>query len=448
MRILSPLGTTGCVAALALASVGCEDLKSATELNPTGPPMIRQVFVTEKVTTTTDTGGTVTRTLPQIAFGTHADFPEDDGKVENALASDNQKIRIVIDELLVGNHLEELACNSVPASCERLSEEESSAIPECDGYSRVPVGATPDDIRNCSGPVETQTNCEGKFAVCIGPEGERLGILDANEDGASDNLRMIEGVVKLRCAGVDIPLDQEQSFWNPSGNQQVPAQQGVNGIGPAIIIVPEIGLRTGAECQFELSPNVVDKDGNRVCAPPLGDVTQNCVGDGDISNVTFNVEGLRVTGSDPRDGDGNVRLTMSNASPDALLLVQFNAGVELDSFISNFQLIQSPGEAGGGEVMIPATKFDQSLEDRTIIRITIDGGYEPETEYEISIAGGESGVVDVFGGFLADNKTIRFTTRAAAPMVDAAGIDAAEPDAGVDAADIDAGDVDADVDAS
>ena len=76
----------------AALAVGCTtDIDSPTELNPEGPPMIRQVIMTEQVTTST---GTSTNT-PALAFGTHPDFDsyyaDDDGRVTNSIGA-SQKV--------------------------------------------------------------------------------------------------------------------------------------------------------------------------------------------------------------------------------------------------------------------------------------------------------------------------------------------------------------------
>src|SRR5688572_1541806 len=113
------------VATAALITAGaCGDDKSSTELNAAGPPMVRQVFVQEKEfteTSTTERFG--------LAFGDHPDIPSkdedaaegDDRVVDNAVAFGTSRLRVVLDELVRGNDIEEVECS--------------------DGsYSRVPVG--------------------------------------------------------------------------------------------------------------------------------------------------------------------------------------------------------------------------------------------------------------------------------------------------------------------
>lgn len=394
--------TLGIACTVGLAACNNE-VGQSTLLNPEGPPMIRQVFLNEKVTVTTDTG-TVTRTLAQLAFGAHPEFTNENDQigVKNAVARGSQRIRVVVDELLLGNNLEEIAC--------------------ADGsFSRVPIGADPDDIAKCAGPELSQ--CTGDFAVCIGANGP-IGILDENEDGASDDLRLIDGVMTLTCDGTVIPYDRQQSFYQPSGNQQIPAGPlGVHGLGPAFVLVPtEDGIRTGANCSISFGADVVDKDGIRLCAPPDGDVNQPCPGDGDTSLVGFTVEALALTGNDPADGATNVSLT-SGGGADRTVLLQFNAAID------NTTLTSISVTAGG--VAVPGTAYTATVRDndKTIIEMVFTGGFAPNTDYVVTIG---ATLADIYGGALPAEETLSFTTRDATPQPDAAPAPDADttPDAG------------------
>ena len=287
---------------------GCDERTSATELNPEGPPMLRQLIVTERVNTTNDMGNPIVRIVQQFAFGTHPDFAEagdldGNGTVTNAIARGNQSLRVVIDELLVGNNLEEIAC--------------------ADGtWSRVLPGTTPDNIADCAGP--ELSRCTGDFTVCVGSDGP-VGILDENEDGAVDDTRMLDGIISLTCDGVDMPLDLQQSFYQPSGNQQIPAGGvGLNGLGPALVLVPTDGMRTGAQCALFIDDTVVDKDNQALCAPPGGDITLDCT-PGDLTGLGFGVEPMRLTGADPPNNSTNISLGYEGPGQTAVLVA--TAGV-------------------------------------------------------------------------------------------------------------------------
>jgi hypothetical protein len=91
-----------------------------------------------------------------------------------------------------------------------------------------------------------------------------------------------------------VPIDLGASFWTPSGSQVRPTQGGFDALGPAIVVVPGAALPTGEPCGLAFSPEVVDKDGNRLCAPPEGDRARGCV-PGDSSAIAFTVEPLGFT---------------------------------------------------------------------------------------------------------------------------------------------------------
>lgn len=271
--------------------VACSDVEGSTELNPAGPPMIRQVMLVERYTNTA--GERLLR--PVIAFGTH---PDADGNQQHAVSNAvvvNQRVRIVLDELLVGNYLEEIECN------ERVDEDE---------FSRVPVGATPDDIARCAVASDLlPRSCKGAKAVCLrASDGVPVGVRDEVDagnrpykDGIADNTRMIEGAVGLRCeaAGnpIHVPTQLALSYWQPSGNQQRPiVDDGLDGLlslGPAVVLVSRGDLPTGATCSVEFAPSVVDKSGLAVCAPPGGDITATCQ-PGDTSAVSFGTEPMTL----------------------------------------------------------------------------------------------------------------------------------------------------------
>src|SRR5262245_50029841 len=169
-----------CVAAFVASA--CTDLNSATNLNPDGPPMVRQVRMNEKYVNAM--GQLVDRVQPVFAFGTHPTVttPDEAHDVTSAKAMGN-KLRIIMDELLIGNNLEEIACR---------------APVDADAYDRVPIGATPDDIARCATAKDVLlSSCPGSnpHSVCICkndggcgevPKGSSVGVLDVNQDGSSD----------------------------------------------------------------------------------------------------------------------------------------------------------------------------------------------------------------------------------------------------------------------
>jgi hypothetical protein len=421
--ILGRLGGIG-LAVLVSAS-GCDGPKSVTSLNPEGPPEVLQVFVYELV----DSPGyslcprSSRPYCPQLAYGDHGAVPMeyDDRSVTTAAVGASQKLRLVLDELLVGNNLEEIQCKN-------------------NTWSRVPPGATPDDIAACAGPQQIIANtCTGPHAVCLDPaSGVPIGVMDVNLDGAVDDTRFINGAVRISCDGVDIPLDLQGSFYQPSGNQFIPAGgQGVDGLGPALVLVPANGVRTSADCVIEFDESVVDKDGNRVCAPAQG---ARCVA-GVTDGIGFSTEELKVTGTAP--GNGNIAV---NPDGVAQILINFNARIDM----ANLGTVVVTADGAAVE-NIDVTLYQNPgtmLVDETRLSVVLGDGYRAETDYEVTI----SGTQERFGGALPAEYRFMFATRMGvadagvpdAVVADAAVADAAVADAGVaDAAVVDAAAVDA-----
>jgi Bacterial Ig-like domain len=392
---------------LLVATGACDDEKSSTELNPQGPPMVRQVFVQERQAIDAED----TRERFGLAFGDHPDIPSrsedringDDRVVEAALAyQDSARLRIVFDELVRGNDIEEILCS--------------------DGsYSRVPDGADPDDIERCAGP--DLSECE---AVCIGPGGP-IGIRDENGDGAVDDasgfgFRMIdygdgELAASVVCDGERMPLIAEgpaRSFYNPSGNQLIPADDdptdatlNLNGIGPALVLFPALGLRTGATCTVAFRPEVVDKDGNRVCAPPGGDIRQDCAEPGNTDAIQFQVEPFAVRVTSPVQDETGVATNKT-------ILLEFVTAVDAET-LGAITL-----STGGDEVPVEATRGDPPYR----VTVVAPDGLLADSEYTLTVA---TGVTDLFGGAAAEPFTLNFSTGAAPPPPPP---DAGVPDAG------------------
>ncbi|HRC58375.1 MAG TPA: hypothetical protein PKU97_20775, partial [Kofleriaceae bacterium] len=252
---------SSCVALLGLCA-GCVS-GDVTDLVPEGPPMIRQLILTERYPS-----GSASLTRPVIAFGTHRDASSDEQHVVSAALVENQRLRVVMDELLLGNRLEELQCN------EQVDE---------DAFARVPAGATPDDLARCSGdPEALRATCKGAKAVCVrSSDGVAVGILDRLDtngqprpDGVPDVVRFIDGAALVRCTAAavdrDVPASQSLSYWQPAGSQvRHDIDDGFRGfllLGPAVVLVPRHALPTGSACHVRFAEDVVDKSGLRPCA--------------------------------------------------------------------------------------------------------------------------------------------------------------------------------------
>jgi hypothetical protein len=398
----------GALLAAGAMAIACSDDPTSTELNPEGPPMVLQVFAAENV----PTDGGEFRPKFQLAFGDHPEIPlpdedpvyGDDRQVNNAIARGGEaKLRVVMDEIIRGNSIEEVACdeidpNSPPDTPENI-------------YSPVPDGADPDDLKDCSGA--DLSRCR---AVCIF-EGRAVGILDENEDGAPDKLRMrdyagctiltpddCEFAVGITCGDVHIPLDRNFSYYTPSGNQLLPAvdpPNNINGLGPALVLLPRHGLKTGSECTVTFRSEVKDKDGNGVCAPEGGDIDAGCQ-PGDTSRIAFTTEALLLEASDPEADQVDVPLTDPGV-PQKTLIIEFNASMSNET-LNGIQLEDMDGTAVDFSAALSAT-------GETIL-LTVAEGLLPETTYTLTLT---TGLTDRFGTPLPQEIVITFTTAAAEP---------------------------------
>lgn len=374
---LARIGAIGAsVGSLSATMVACQDASSATDLNPEGPPMVRQLFVREAYV---DDNG-IRRVARRIAFGTHPDAePGDVKQVTAAIADSDQTLRIVMDELLVGNFLEEIACRG-PV--------------DDDAYTQVPVGATPDDIAACAVALDIlPESCVGEYAVCLGPDGAPVGVLDEDEDGTSDDTRFIRGAVRLICDDIDVPVNIDASYWQPSGTQLPPAQGGIDVIGPAVVLSPTRGLPTNSTCVVEFANSVVDKSNIQVCAPEGGDITKDCT-PGDTSLVTFATEPLFLSTSTPSDGADNVALVQAGQTY-SQIRVQFQVPVDETSLVN---ATITPALA--------AFSIEPGLNPQQW-NLRFPGGYAANTEYTLTLP---TTVTDTFGKGLPAPVTITFTT--------------------------------------
>jgi hypothetical protein len=336
---------------------GCEAADSGEGLVPDGPPQILQVFARERVAGTDDDGNEVVNLESRLAYGDHPDIDAeaDDRAVDAAVARDGQRIRVVVDELLRGNYLEEVAC--------------------ADGsWSTVPVGMTFDDVAKCSGV--DLSRCEG---LCIGSDGP-IGILDANGDGAFDDTRLIAGTVLLTCDGEAVEVDVERSYWQPSGGQNL-STVGADSLGPAIVFAPLSGMRPGSTCGIAFDDSVVDKQGERIP---------------DTSDISFAVEPFLVASSEPANAATDVE-------PTSTVTIQLNADLDPAS-------VASAVTVTAGETPVAGVTVAVSEEDAATIVITFPDGQLPATTYTVTIASGAAGVKDVWDDVLAADTTITWTT--------------------------------------
>ncbi len=395
-----------------MATVSCDAPVSKEDLNPEGPPMIRQVMINEANATA---GGGVQKQADQLAFGGHGSdlFRDDDGVVTTATIQGTQEIRIVLDEQIRGNTLEEISCS--------------------DGsFSRIPNGTTPDDIDDCSGASDSLQNC--KVDLCLGADGKPVGVeLVEVQGGGADRfvLRMIDYNptpdpmdpksvqlgVQVICDGTPVPMDQTLSYWSPSGNQTISSNPALakKSLGPVIVLktLSGTGLPANINCTIEFHPDVVDHDGNQVCASTGGLVSNDC-NPGDTSKVTFGTQAIAVGNLFIADGATNVAINQSS-----LFGAFFNAN--MDGTTADAVTLT----AGG--IPVPMTTEVQE-DDKTSLLLSLPADFEPETEYVLTIG---TGFHDQFGRGLTQDVLVTWTTGTAPVVVplDATVTDAGLPDA-------------------
>lgn len=377
------------IAGALVATTACNDVVRNTELEPDGPPEILQVFVRERVENPDD--GSIGPGL-RLAFGDHPDVgEEDDHAVTDAIASTEQRIRIVVDELLLGNTLEEVKCANEGT------------------WSRVPVGTDPDDIKRCIG--SDLSRCE---AVCK----DQGGVADVNEDLSVDETRLIDGVITLSCGGIAVPLDREliaspqRSFYSPSGNQLVPAGAlGFDGLGPALVVVPAESLPTSSSCSLALAAEVTDKQGERPCAAGAA----GCV-PGDMSGVTFTTEPLKVMATVPENGATDVAL-VDEESTDATIRIETNGWLDPATVAGGVVLSAGGAPVAGATAALEVIHHEDDSEEvvPTVVIVTVPGGLTAGTEYSVTFPGDGTSTTlrDKYGAAVPEAPTLTFTTVAA-----------------------------------
>jgi hypothetical protein len=252
------------------------------------------------------------------------------------------------------------------------------------------VGATPDDIARCSVAQDVlPARCPGSNprSVCIcnlpdgcpnpsgvTPKGESVGVLDMDQDGAADTFRFIQGAVAIKCGTIDVPTDIDNSYWTPSGDQQTPAQGGFDALGPAVVLVPGT-MPTNVDCSIAFSSDVVDKDGNQVCAPPNGDLAAGCT-PGDTSAVQFHVEPMTLVLASQINVQAQARTSD--------LIIQSNVPVLADAQgnVANITVTEDPAT---NYTQFTATIASPDLPGQVKIHWTAAGGLTANTHYTITV---------------------------------------------------------------
>ena len=220
------------------------------------------------------------------------------------------------------------------------------------------------------------------------------------------------GSVNIVCqpatgAAITVPINLDSSYWNPSGDQQEPAEGGLDALGPAIVLVPSAALPTGTTCGLVFSPGVIDKTNMSVCIPQYGlppgitddagNIGEGCTPTGnpvtDYGQFSFKVEPLRLSDNTPQDGDTGVDL-IDNAS------LTFVAPID-PTTVGNITVTQNGA---------PYTDFTTALSQGNQ-RVTImwTDPLQPSSTYVITVP---TTVTDSFGQPMPAPVTITFQTAA------------------------------------
>jgi hypothetical protein len=201
-------------------------------------------------------------------------------------------------------------------------------------------------------------------------KGAPVGITDDNNDGAADKTQFIAGAVNIACGAFVVPTDVTRSYWTPSGNQQKPAQGGFDALGPAVVLVPLGSIPTSMQCGIKFSPEVVDKDGNQVCAPAGGDIAAGCT-PGDTSAISFKVDPLAFVKT-------SAQATGQRRTDD--ITIDANAGLDPMS-LANLKITEGAAT--------PYTTFTATLAagnpKQIIIHSMVVGGFAALTQYTIDV---------------------------------------------------------------
>lgn len=380
---------------------GCVDYTSNTDLDDNGPPAIAEVRLVEDWT---GAGGMAEPPRTVFAYGSFPGATADDEHAVTTASVVLQKFRIIMDQLLRGNRLQQIQCR------DNINFDENG---QPSPWGNVPDDATPVDIAKCAvSDAALPLSCIGDNLVCICDIpggcgsvalGAPVGVLDSNMDGAADATRFMPNAVTVVCGSDDsivVPTDLVNSYWNPSGDQQVPAEGGYDALGPAIVLLTAGQyLPTNTTCSVKFAPTVISKANQEVCAPQGGrpasctgrlddcpDYYSTCV-QGDTHYFSFGTDVLVIISS-LAEGSTDESLT-------APLYFTASAPLLLSS-LSNITIA-------------PAVPDMQISLNSTQLTFTFPTGLQPSTLYTITFP---TTVTDSFGQGLPQPFVLTFTTAA------------------------------------
>jgi len=389
----------GLVASLtSLGGFGCADDKSKSDLDDSGPPKILQVFVLDPANSDDPL-----QSGYALTYGIHADawkcgvVDDDCGEDPNtgdALICFNAAAGAATTDPLFG-HCVDAASHKTPtatsaqvagASIRIVSKElyDGKKLEQfaCACHGNCPAGGEWSiDPNNCSACGEDDSTTIGEAGRC----------LDLNNDRIPDLSTLQGGVATITCAGVPsfgtggVYLTQQgDGYYYPSGNGFPPSATGYLGLGPALVIEPQINLPTSTSCTIAVSDTVTDKDGNPF-VPTDG-------------SVEFQTEALAIAGSTPEADDDMAEVTDT-------VEIDFNASIDPDSVSE----LSTGVRVAGTSVFLPLAAEDGLVVEGGAIVLTLAAELLPGTDYEIVVDGA---VTDEYQQPFGADETITFSTAA------------------------------------
>ena len=393
------------VALMTVALVGCSESTEKGKLRPEGPPDILEVFMQEVI------GDPAEGNLEfNIAYGcgdprtidcapeaitrdwSSADQPRtklccdrqlyhrnDDGFMSAAVIGAGQKIRIVVDELLQGQTVEQFVCG--------CADPPEGTDVNCQGGPSASL-----DPLNCEDNPNTEISEASRFS-------------DKNLDGVPDKTDLLPGIVEIYCDGLSQSWFNlaEEGWYNPSGNQQVPANVTDSSatliilewesVGPALVLqTAQNPLPSNSDCHIRMheSTEYPIRDGMTEMVMAARDK------DGEVvpepSDFMFHTEPMRVTASMPQRNATNVAPTL------AQITVQFNTKIAPAS-ITGIVVTDMAGATVAGTATVSM--------DGTTFQFDPTADLAPSTRFTVTV---NTTVTDTFGAAIPAAFTFSFTT--------------------------------------
>jgi hypothetical protein len=135
-----------------------------------------------------------------------------------------------------------------------------------------------------------------------------------------------------------------------------------------------VALPTNVDCGIVFSSDVVDKDGNQVCAPANGELSAGCT-PGDTSAIRFHVEPMTFAAATP---------TTQPVSRTADFVIQANAPIDPAS-IANITVTEAPATDYTQFTAVLTVANMAPVPNQISVHWTAAGGLAPSTQYTITV---------------------------------------------------------------